>query len=406
MCLLASGTVVLLFSYLLWPSQLFRAGPVLVQAWNLHLNITEEISVGTSLGSLLQQLAPSASSSASTSAAQAQAQTGVNVRPRHNNLSLVFLEGLELFAAHFELNESTLEVRTRARIDREMLCGPGVDYRLPEHLIQTLIASDEQRGSVSNPGAASVGRTPSRYAGRKTRSGECVLEFQLVLRPSMAPATLTIVVNDVNDWAPTFRPFLAAGSEVLVRNLRENNEPNVCVELPPPIDLDAGPNVVREMRLMKNADSARFGIRWKQPPTKFGDLCLYPIVSLDREVQDSYRLQIEALDSGSQQLSGVLNLTVVLTDANDNSPVFERERYTLSIAENTPPETLLVRVNASDADFGENARLLYSLASDDSFATQHLGVGQEIDPPFRIDRDTGVQPPLGHLLSFADNGQP
>lgn len=382
--------LVLAFLWALCPYQFLHVGPASVQALNLRLNITEECSVGVNLGSLLHQLYPSTASSSSAAHTQLQASNS-QLRARPPNVSLVFLEDSSRFFALFELNESTLEVRTRARIDREALCGPGLSYRLPENLITTLIAADEQAGHTPSPADVSAGRSPSAYFGRKSKTGECLLEFQLMIRPVLALATLTIVVDDVNDWAPTFRPFLPIGSDVFVRNVRENSDlKTTCVELPPPIDLDAGSNAVREMRLVKSRDSARFGIRWKQPSVKFGDLCLYPLTALDREHQESYSLQIEALDGGAPQRSGVLNLTVVLTDANDNSPAFERERYTLSIEENTPPETFLIRVNASDTDVGENARLLYSLATDDFFATQHLGVGQEIDQPFRIDKDTGV----------------
>lgn len=46
---------------------------------------------------------------------------------------------------------------------------------------------------------------------------------------------------------------------------------------------------------------------------------------------------------------------VFVSDQNDNDPIFDRDHYELHITENSPPGTLVSRVQASDKDAGQNA---------------------------------------------------
>lgn len=50
--------------------------------------------------------------------------------------------------------------------------------------------------------------------------------------------------------------------------------------------------------------------------------------TLDRELQDSYRLVVMATDGGSLALSSSAEVMVVLEDDNDNVPEFQQEEYT------------------------------------------------------------------------------
>ena len=43
---------------------------------------------------------------------------------------------------------------------------------------------------------------------------------------------------------------------------------------------------------------------------------------IDFESQQSYDLELEAIDGGSPPLTGTFVLTVMVSDINDNSPVF------------------------------------------------------------------------------------
>ena len=64
-------------------------------------------------------------------------------------------------------------------------------------------------------------------------------------------------------------------------------------------------------------------------------------------------------------------------DENDNDPRFTQSRYTATLPENMEPDTVVLTVQATDADRGNNAKITYSLSNE----TQWL---------FKINNETGV----------------
>ena len=65
---------------------------------------------------------------------------------------------------------------------------------------------------------------------------------------------------------------------------------------------------------------------------------------LDREITANYTLKITARDRGDTPRSTVQILTVIVTDDNDNSPVFENRRYEISVAENANVGLSIIKV--------------------------------------------------------------
>ncbi|XP_024431009.2 protocadherin beta-4 [Desmodus rotundus] len=104
---------------------------------------------------------------------------------------------------------------------------------------------------------------------------------------------------------------------------------------------------------------------------------------LDRESRAEYNITITVTDLGTPPLKTQHNITVLVSDVNDNAPTFTQTSYTLSIRENNSPALHIGSVSATDSDAGANAQVTYSLL-----------------PP----RDPGL--PLDSLVSInADNGQ-
>lgn len=97
---------------------------------------------------------------------------------------------------------------------------------------------------------------------------------------------------------------------------------------------------------------------------------------LDRERTDEYVLNITIYDLGNPQKSASKVLPVTILDENDNAPIFEKSLASFRVTENALNGTIIFRLNATDADLGENARITYSLLTDTS--------------DFRVDPDTGV----------------
>lgn len=97
---------------------------------------------------------------------------------------------------------------------------------------------------------------------------------------------------------------------------------------------------------------------------------------LDRERTDEYVLNITIYDLGNPQKAASKVLPVIILDENDNAPIFEKSLASFRVTENALNGTIIMRLNATDADLGENAHVTYTLITDTN--------------DFRIDSDTGV----------------
>ncbi|KAJ8412621.1 hypothetical protein AAFF_G00129570 [Aldrovandia affinis] len=104
-----------------------------------------------------------------------------------------------------------------------------------------------------------------------------------------------------------------------------------------------------------------------------GEWQVYVKRSLDREEQDLYLLNITASD-GLFMTSAVVEVAVM--DTNDNNPVCAQNLYTSSFPEDTPLNSIILTVQATDADIGANSEIQYSL----------FGIGVE---NFYMDANTG-----------------
>nr|XP_056722684.1 protocadherin beta-16-like isoform X4 [Euleptes europaea] len=82
---------------------------------------------------------------------------------------------------------------------------------------------------------------------------------------------------------------------------------------------------------------------------------------LDREKVPEYNITITATDRGSPRLTTKRTNTVLISDINDNSPVFEKTKYEMQLWENNIPGLLMGSVHAVDLDVEQNAQVTYSL---------------------------------------------
>ncbi|XP_078684144.1 protein dachsous-like [Branchiostoma floridae x Branchiostoma belcheri] len=163
------------------------------------------------------------------------------------------------------------------------------------------------------------------------------------------------------------------------------------------LDRDSGLNEFITYYLSNSADSPNFGM--------FPDGWLYVKHRLDRELRDSYFLQVVARDNGSPPRNATANVRVTVTDDNDNDPRFTQESYHFSLVENLPAGTTVGTVFAVDADVGSNADLDFSLIPNNSsfiITTGHQrGVIKTKRP---LDRETTARYDL--VLKVRDRGTP
>ncbi|XP_063784902.1 protocadherin gamma-B1-like isoform X24 [Pseudophryne corroboree] len=110
---------------------------------------------------------------------------------------------------------------------------------------------------------------------------------------------------------------------------------------------------------------------------------LVTISPLDREKVSSYNITIEATDRGSPPLSSRRTIRLEISDVNDNPPIFKKSNYVAYVSENNLPGASIYSVQASDPDTGNNAKIIYSLFSNN---TEDLPVSSYLS----INIETGV----------------
>ncbi|ELK02996.1 protocadherin beta-1 [Pteropus alecto] len=82
---------------------------------------------------------------------------------------------------------------------------------------------------------------------------------------------------------------------------------------------------------------------------------------LDREEVSGYNITLVVMDTGPPSLSTETVIEVLISDINDNSPIFQEDSYILTVRENNSPAVFIGKVHATDLDLGENAQVTYSL---------------------------------------------
>ncbi|XP_045903065.1 protocadherin Fat 4-like isoform X1 [Micropterus dolomieu] len=87
---------------------------------------------------------------------------------------------------------------------------------------------------------------------------------------------------------------------------------------------------------------------------------------LDKEEQDWYILEVEAVDTRTPPTSAIAMVRVQVEDVNE-SPWFSREVYKASVLSIAPYKTPVIHVKASDHDVGEEGQLVYSLSADSPY---------------------------------------
>ncbi|VDM52768.1 unnamed protein product [Angiostrongylus costaricensis] len=182
--------------------------------------------------------------------------------------------------------------------------------------------------------------------------------------------TLQIVIVDVNNHAPQFQ-------EHWYRiHVSEDTVVGTVLLKMTATDDDGGENGRVGYRLSGGEGE------YVQIDENTGELTLSR--ALDREENDILRYSAIAFDHGSPSQMSVVNLTIEVADVNDNAPfcleaITTIDYFQVRIPEDYPDGALVGCVAATDADVGANARLRFSVESEQSGIT----------PPFKIDHRTG-----------------
>ncbi|XP_069387775.1 protocadherin gamma-A12-like [Paralichthys olivaceus] len=223
---------------------------------------------------------------------------GIDLRTLSSRKARVDFEGTQ--QRYCDMNLNTGDLITTERIDRENLCG----------------------------------KKPS-----------CVLVVDLLLENPLELHRVSLHVQDVNDNSPKFK------NNLIEMEIRESADKGNRFSIEEAHDADIGQNTVQRYNLQKN-DNFILAVDNNKVELVLEN-------TLDREKQKEISLLLTALDGGSPQRSGTVVIHVTVLDANDNAPVFSQAVYKASLPENSPPDTVVINVSATDADEGVNGDVTY-----------------------------------------------
>ncbi|XP_024919230.1 protocadherin alpha-8-like [Cynoglossus semilaevis] len=182
-------------------------------------------------------------------------------------------------------------------------------------------------------------------------SGACLIELKILVENPLEIHYVVVEITDVNDHSPSFT------EKEQTFEIAEHTLPGKRFQLHTAYDPDAGVNSIRTYTLTSNE---HFEINVRQNDAgKIPFLVLRKM--LDREQRKTHTLLVTAIDGGKPPRSGTLNVTIIVLDSNDNRPVFSQEAYEISIQENVPLGTSVLKINATDADGGSNGEVEYRL---------------------------------------------
>ena len=217
-------------------------------------------------------------------------------------------------SVEFSIDEPTGIIRTAGRIDRDTLCA------------------DEDVCSVTLDVVALVSEQ---------------MTFLEIIK-------VNVDIEDINDNWPQF-PDTRISHQIL----ESTNVGNGFV-IPTAIDPDSGVNGIQDYELVSSSDKFQLSVVDKVDGST--DVRLVLIEPLDREAEDFYQVRVVAYDGGNPPKSGSVDVNIIVQDANDNDPMFDNVTYDVTIFENTPVDSTILRVHASDRDAGLYGQILYTFS--------------------------------------------
>ncbi|XP_073685625.1 protocadherin gamma-A2-like isoform X22 [Garra rufa] len=181
----------------------------------------------------------------------------------------------------------------------------------------------------------------------------CVLKYDLVLENPLELHRISVKIEDINDNSPRFP------NELIKLEIGESVGTGTRFPLEEAHDADDGQNGIQNYLLEKN-EHFSLSVHSNAEGGKYCELVLQK--ELDREQKKDMDLVLTAIDGGTPVKSGTAVIHVIVLDANDNVPVFTQPVYTASILENSPLDTMVVKVSAVDADEGLNGDVMYEFS--------------------------------------------
>uniref|UniRef100_A0A3Q1HYB0 Protocadherin-16 n=1 Tax=Anabas testudineus TaxID=64144 RepID=A0A3Q1HYB0_ANATE len=252
---------------------------------------------------------------------------------------------------------SLIQVEAR---DADEGVNSDVTYSILKSNEDSLISIDPESGLVTT--AAALDRetqTEVWFLVAAVDGGEPALS---------STATVTVLVEDINDNEPVFQQQLYNVS------IPEHSDIGSCFLQVVATDADSP-----EFGTLLYSLSDGFDKQEKHPLFQIhpqtGELCVSQ--DIDRDAgQTVHDILIKAEDAGS--LSAQTYVHIEIEDLNDNAPVFNPDKYTMSISSHTQIGTEILNVIATDQDSGRFGQVTYDILPGDMSSL------------FALDKQTGM----------------
>ncbi|KAM3611980.1 uncharacterized protein V6R79_000352 [Siganus canaliculatus] len=157
---------------------------------------------------------------------------------------------------------------------------------------------------------------------------------------------VVIQIIDENDNIPTIQLMSFSNS------ISEDSPPGTTIAVVNVDDEDSDGNGVVKCSI--NSD-----VPFKIESSLTGYYSVVTDNYLDRESVPEYNITLTVSDQGSPPLSSSKIINIKVTDMNDNPPKFDQSDYSKTVPENNSPGFSVFTLTASDADWGQNARISY-----------------------------------------------
>eukprot|EP00794_Sanderia_malayensis_P011813 gene11813-13037_t len=242
------------------------------------------------------------------------------------------------------------------------------------------IVSGDANGFISidsQTGRMKVARLIDRESNLVTKNSAGLGLFSLTVKATdqaesnakSSTVTVTVIVTDVNDNAPTFAEShysagVSEGANLLTR-----------VATVTATDKDIGQNGRVKYSIIRGNDNDDFAI---VNPYE-GSITVAKLLNSERT--SLYSLTVRASDEGDLAGGVSRNSTTIVAvtvgDLNDNDPIFNQSAYTATLKENMNTRHRVLTVLATDADQGSNGEIWYQITSGN------------VNQAFEIDNKTG-----------------
>ncbi|XP_008579220.1 PREDICTED: LOW QUALITY PROTEIN: protocadherin Fat 4-like [Galeopterus variegatus] len=282
--------------------------------------------------------------------------------------------GFPPFSSYEKLDITVLDVNDNSPIFKEDPFVSQILENLSPRKILTVSAMDMDSGpngqldyeivNGNKENSFSINHATGEIRSIRPLDREKISHYVLTIKssdkgtPSQSTSVKVIInILDENDNAPRF-------SQIFSAHVPENSPLGYTVTRVTTSDEDIGVNAISRYSIMDT--SLPFTIN---PST--GDI----IISrpLNREDTDRYRIRVSAHDSGWTVSTDV---TIFVTDVNDNAPRFSRPSYYLDCPELTEIGSKVTQVSATDPDEGSNGQVFYFIKSQSEYFRINATTGE------------------------------